>query len=164
MIVAVRHHILGVCFIYIDDIVSIMNERDPEVILMDICKPGQYHDDGIKWKHLPRDWPFVRGIHRWPVNSPYKGQSRGSLMFSLICAWINGWVNNRESSDLRHHRAHYDVIVMTKSQFQTTNDRLLCMIIELYFMSLNELIQNWLQAWLVVYMVHRHHLSQYWLS
>ena len=33
-------------------------------------------------------------------------------MFCLICAWINGWVNNREVSDLRHYRAHYDVTVM----------------------------------------------------
>ena len=23
-----------------------------------------YHDDVIKWKHLTRNWPFVRGIHR----------------------------------------------------------------------------------------------------
>ena len=22
------------------------------------------HDDVIKWKHFPRYWPFVRGIHR----------------------------------------------------------------------------------------------------
>ena len=41
-----------------------------------------------------------------------KGQWRGALMLSLICAWINRWVNNREAGDLRHHRAHYDVIVM----------------------------------------------------
>ena len=27
------------------------------------------HDDGIKWKHFPRYWPFVRGIHWSPVNS-----------------------------------------------------------------------------------------------
>ena len=70
------------------------------------------HDDVIKWKHFPRYWPFVRGIHRSPVNSPHKGQWRGSLMFSLICVWINGWVNRREASDLRRYRAHYDVIVM----------------------------------------------------
>ena len=25
------------------------------------------HDDVIKWKHFPRYWPFVRGIHRSPV-------------------------------------------------------------------------------------------------
>ena len=56
--------------------------------------------------------PFVRGIHRSPVNSPHKGQWRRALLFSLICAWINGWVNNREAGDLRHHCAHYDVTVM----------------------------------------------------
>ena len=39
------------------------------------------HDDVIKWKHFPRYWPFVRGIHRSPVNSPYKGQWRGTMMF-----------------------------------------------------------------------------------
>ena len=31
-----------------------------------------HHDDVIKWKHFPRYWPFVRGIHRSPVNSPYR--------------------------------------------------------------------------------------------
>ena len=70
------------------------------------------HDDVIKWKHFPRYWPFVRGIHWWPVNSPHKGQWRGALMFSLICAWMNACVNNREAGDLRRHRAHYDIIVM----------------------------------------------------
>ena len=71
-----------------------------------------FHDDVIKWKHFPRYWPFVRRIHRFPVNSPHKGQWRGALMFTLICARINGWVNNREAGDLRRHRTHYDVIVM----------------------------------------------------
>ena len=61
---------------------------------------------------FPRYWPFVRGIHRWPANSPLKGQWGGALMFSLICAWINGWVNNREAGDLRRHRTHYDATVM----------------------------------------------------
>ena len=65
-----------------------------------------------KWKHFPRYWPFVRGIHRSPVNSPHKGQWRGTLMFSLNCVWINGWVNNGETGDLRRYRAHYDVTVM----------------------------------------------------
>ena len=37
-------------------------------------------------------------------------------MFSLICVWINGWVNNREAGDLRRHRGHYDVIVMMSIQ------------------------------------------------
>ena len=47
-----------------------------------------------------------------PVNSPHKGQWRGALIFSLICAWTNGSVNSRDPSDLRPHSAHYDVIVM----------------------------------------------------
>ena len=70
------------------------------------------HDDVIKWKHFPRHWPFVRGIHRSPVNSPHKGQWRGALVFSLICVWINDWVNNGEAGDLRRYRIHYDVTVM----------------------------------------------------
>ena len=70
------------------------------------------HDDVIKWNHFPRNWPFVRKIHRSPVNFPHKGQWRGALMFSLIYAWINDWVNNREAGDLRRQHGHYDVIVM----------------------------------------------------
>ena len=71
-----------------------------------------HHDDVIKWKHFPRNWPFVRGIRRSPVNSPHKGQWSGALMFSLICARINGWVNNSEAGNLIRYRATYDVIVM----------------------------------------------------
>ena len=70
------------------------------------------HDDVIKWKHFPHYWPFVRGIHRSPVNSTHKSQWRGALLFTLICAPINGWVNNCEAGDLRHNPTHYDVIVM----------------------------------------------------
>ena len=33
-------------------------------------------------------------------------------MFSLIFAWIYGWVINREAGDLRRHRAHCDVIIV----------------------------------------------------
>ena len=44
----------------------------------------------------------------------HKGQWRGALMFSLICIWINGWVNKDEGGDLRRHRAHNDVIVMER--------------------------------------------------
>ena len=77
---------------------------------MSIC--WEIHDDVIKWKHFPRYWSIVRGIQRSPVNSHHKGQWCEAFMFSLICTWINGWVKNREASDFRRHRAHYDVIVM----------------------------------------------------
>ena len=43
---------------------------------------------------------------------PHKGQWRGALMFSLVCVWINDWVNNRASGDLRRYHTHHDVIVM----------------------------------------------------
>ena len=68
------------------------------------------HDDVINWKHFPRCWPFVRGIHRSPVNSPHKGRWRGALMFSLICtlskqlskqSWV-WWVGTPSSPLWRH--------------------------------------------------------------
>ena len=68
------------------------------------------HDEVIKCKHFPRYWPFVQGSHRW---IPLKKISDAELWcFSLICALVNGWVNNHETGDLTRHRAHYDVIVM----------------------------------------------------
>ena len=69
-----------------------------------------------QWRHqmetFPRYWPFVWVIHWSLVNSSHKGQWCGALMFSLICAWTNGQVNNRDAGDLRRHWAHYDVIVI----------------------------------------------------
>ena len=49
------------------------NSLDDEVksvalsLYMNITEP--LHDDVIKWKHFPRYWPFVRGIHRSPMNT-----------------------------------------------------------------------------------------------
>ena len=80
----------------------------------DIITCLRSHDDVIKLEYFPRYWPFVRGIHHSSVNSPHRGQWRGALMFFVICAWINGWVNDREAGDMRRHKAYYDVIV-TKS-------------------------------------------------
>ena len=68
------------------------------------------------WRHQMETFPALlaicTGIHRSLVNSTHKGQLRGALMFSLICAWINGWENNGEAGDLRRRRAHYDGTVM----------------------------------------------------
>ena len=69
-------------------------------------------DDVIIWKHFPRYWPFVQGVYRSPVNSTHKGQWCGALMFSLICAFINDWVNNHGAGDLRRLRPHQDINVM----------------------------------------------------
>ena len=98
-----------------------------ELAMQTVWMIKRYHDDVIKWKHFLRYWPFVRGIHRPPVNSPHKGQWRGALMFSLICVEINSWENNREAGDLRRCRAHYGVVVMRQiifhiSQFAILNN------------------------------------------
>ena len=69
------------------------------------------HFDVIKWKHF-RFLALCAGNSPVAVTSPHKGQWRGTLMFSLIYAWINDWVNNRDAGDLRRQRGHYDVIVM----------------------------------------------------
>ena len=54
-----------------------------------LCVPANrtvaYHDDVIKWNHFPRYWPIVRGI-------PSQRPVTRTLMFSLICAWTNGWI------------------------------------------------------------------------
>ena len=67
------------------------------------CSSGsQWQSVSIAWwRHqmetFPRYWPFVRRIHRSPVNSPHKGQWRGTLLFSLICA-----LNKRLSKQSRY--------------------------------------------------------------
>ena len=79
------------------------------------CLPGADSIHISWWRHqmenFPRYWPFVRGIHRSPVNSMHRGQCRGALLFTLMSVWINGWVNNGEAGNLRRHHAHFDDIV-----------------------------------------------------
>ena len=86
------------------------------------CSKHSQYDDVMKWKHFPRYWPFVWGIHRLPVNSPHKGRWRGALMFYLICAWTNVWVNNRDAGDFRRHCAHYYVTTMTANFFKMVHN------------------------------------------
>ena len=76
------------------------------------AKPITTHDV-TQWNSFPRDWPFVQGIQRSPMNSPNEGQWRGALVLSLIYAGINDWVNGRKAVDLRRHRVHYVVTVMS---------------------------------------------------
>ena len=62
------------------------------------------------WRHQMETFSALLAI--CAGNSPHKGQWRRALMFSLICARRNSWVNNGEAGDLRRHLAHYDVTVM----------------------------------------------------
>ena len=108
-----HHHVLICRYVLISSLYCATPFLDIRIIELCVANLDWLHlDDVIKWKHFLRYWPFVRGIHRWPVNSPHKGQWRGTLMCSLICAWLNGWVNNGEAGDLRPHCALYDVTVM----------------------------------------------------
>ena len=96
---------------YLPKSLSVKEAQDPE-ILTGWCHFQFDHDDVIKWKHFPRYWPFVRGIHRSPVNSPHRCQWRGASVFSLICTRINSWETIVRLVILRRNRTHYDVTVM----------------------------------------------------
>ena len=81
---------------------------------MQICKTVAI--ENTWWRHQMETFSALlalcAGNSPVPVNSPHKGQWRGALMFTLICARINDWVNNREAGDLRRLLDHYDVSVM----------------------------------------------------
>ena len=68
------------------------------------------------WRHQMETFSALLAI--CAGNSPVPGEfptqrpvTRSFDIF-LICVWINGWVNNRETGDLRRHRAHYDITVI----------------------------------------------------
>ena len=63
-------------------------------------------------KNISRVTGHLCGEFTGPGEFPTQRPVTRSLMFPLICVWINGWENNREAGDLRRYRAHYDVIVM----------------------------------------------------
>ena len=48
------------------------------------CIITSWRHDDVKWKYFQRYWPFVRGIHRSPVNSPHKGQWRGAFDWTSL--------------------------------------------------------------------------------
>ena len=66
---------------------SVCNQMDTLVCSIAFSSCGFIYNDVIRRKHFSRYWPFVRGIHRSPVNSPHNGQWRGALVFCLIFAW-----------------------------------------------------------------------------
>ena len=59
-----------------------------QIYLLIICIPtsglteaAQYRDDVIKWKHFPRYWPFVSGIHRSTVVTSQRPATRSFEVF-----------------------------------------------------------------------------------
>ena len=65
-------------------------------------------------------------LNRTTVPGEFPTQRRGSLMFSLICTGINGWVNNGETGDLRRYRVHYDISVMSLKHRNDPGDKAGC--------------------------------------
>ena len=48
-----------------------------------VLQPDFEHDDVIEWRHFLHYWPFVRGIHRSPVDSPHKSQWHFNVSFDV---------------------------------------------------------------------------------
>ena len=99
-------------FSFMEDKVLILFHMINIIAVDDWCPDSKWK----WWRHQiePFSALLARCVGNSPVTGeiPLKGQWRGALMFSLICKWINDWVNNREAGDLRCHRANYDVTVM----------------------------------------------------
>ena len=85
-------------------------------IKFELWKATQYmsaHEDIIKWKHFTRYWPFVRGIHRSPVNSPQKVTRSFDGFFDLRLNkrlskhWRGRWYETSSCPLWRHCNAVY---------------------------------------------------------
>ena len=62
-----------------------------------------HHDDVIKWKHFPRYWPFVRGIHRsrW-IPRTKASDAKLRLNQQLNNHWRRRWFETPSHSLWRH--------------------------------------------------------------
>ena len=79
------------------------------MVSVDVSRFGVGHDDVNKWKHFPRNWPFVRGINRsqWIVNprpkhreyisrSDWFTENKISSIWKLCCHWWYGKLSLRQ--------------------------------------------------------------------
>ena len=110
-----------------------------------------HHKWSAFWrKHFLCYWPFVRGIHRSLVDTPHKGQWHRALMFSLICAWTNGWANNRDTIMLiikKKWVTEFRSPIYRNNSLRPTDA------------SVN---LHWLRQWLVAWPAPSHYLNQRW--
>ena len=94
--------------------VLITKKRKLSLKKMNLKMSAKHLTSRLWWRHQMETFSallaFLWGIQRSLVNSSHKGQWRGALVFPLICTWTNGWVNNRDTGDLRRHWAHFDVM------------------------------------------------------
>ena len=91
-------------------------------------------------------------------NSPVTG----ALVFSLICARINGWVKNGEA-DLRRHHAHYDVGAMWPRSRKGRHTVRTFKLVEAGWRThicVSKLGNHWFRWWLVAHLSSSHYLNQ----
>ena len=95
--------------------------RKQEIYALSLFVSHEYRKTMPTWGCMftPSWWRHQMETFSALLDSPYKGQWRGALMFPLICAWTNGWANKGDTGDLRRHRAHYDVTVMVSKNLLT---------------------------------------------
>ena len=89
------------------------------------------------WRHQMETFSVLLAIcaGNSPVHGEFHAQRTVTRSFSLICVWINGWVNNRGAGDLRCYLAHYDVTVMFIPQMSKT-------MIKVIYWSRNKMVYN----------------------
>ena len=117
-----RKYYIYVFFLSLDNLCSVIDRKQAlmwrialtnrhfQLLLGPCINMTQVRDDVVNFLCYCR---FVKGIHQSPGDSPKKGQWHGALMFYLICAWTNGWANNRDAGDLRRHRVHGITLMIT---------------------------------------------------
>ena len=89
-------------------------------------QPVLHHYYSIKWKHFPRYWPFVRGIHGSSVDSRHKGPVTRIFDDLFNVSLKKGVKNNGMAVDLRRRDAHRDVTVVWWSRSVGSRAMIFC--------------------------------------
>ena len=85
----------------------IVSWPNPNIMIMST------HEDFMMWKPFPYEWPFVRGICQFPLDSHHKGPVLWVMIFSLLLAWTSSWTNNQVSDDYKCRGTECDITVMS---------------------------------------------------
>ena len=117
-----------------------MTARCRESIVIVVLNGLPLHNDVIKWKHFTHYWPFVRGIHRWPVNSQHKWPVTRNfdVFFDVrLDRWLSnqswGWWFETPSRQLWRHCNAFSNGVNTAQCYQTEEPGLYLMQPTSYF-------------------------------
>ena len=97
---------------------AVLENKDIWLILMWYLGPNSW------WRHQMETISVLLAL--CAGNSPVSGESPSqtpvTVVFSLICAWTNGWVNNRNAGDLRRGICCTNSITINKINSMCTHD------------------------------------------